>query len=363
MWYLIPPSPDYGQFAWESPADNQSELNENRLSRMWHNEIEGLNPGDGDEDKTIPSQIFGDLFSAAQRTVPRRDPLTLDLDGDGLETVPPSSTDPILFDHEGDGVKTGTGWVSADDGFLVLDRDGNGSIDSGRELFGDSTPLFDAEGNEIGKAEDGFAALAQEDTNADGVVDAQDARWAELRVWQDLNQDGVSQADELKTLDELGIAGISVAKTEYSQVLPGGNEIADLGTFIRSDGSTGSMGTTSTLADVNLAADTFYRSFDDTIPTTAETEALPDMQACPERGRRGSGMVRDLREAASIQSEAGSELADLLGQYAATDTHSGKGYRMRRRQDAHRRRMMRRAPRRMPCRAASSQKCDINHTF
>ena len=119
-------------------------------------------------------------FTLAQRFIPVRDPLTLDLDGDGLETVGTAAG--ILFDYNGDGIKTGTGWVLPDDGFLALDRDGNGLIDSGRELFGDSTPLFDADGNEIGKAADGFAALAQEDTNGDGVVDVDDTNWANLRV-------------------------------------------------------------------------------------------------------------------------------------------------------------------------------------
>ena len=147
-------------------------------------------------------------FNAAQNWTPRRDPLTLDLDGDGLETVAPSSTNPIYFDHDGDGVKNGTGWVKPDDGFLVLDRDGNGTIDSGRELFGDSTPL--AAG---GNAANGFAALAQEDTNFDGEVDTNDANFSRLRVWRDLNQDGLSQSDELSTLDSLNIAALNVTST------------------------------------------------------------------------------------------------------------------------------------------------------
>jgi VCBS repeat-containing protein len=256
------------------------------------------------------------IFDIAQRFVPRRDPLTLDLDGDGLETVPPSSANPILFDHTGDGIKVGTGWIKADDGFLVLDRDGNNTIDSGRELFGDSTPLFDAEGNETGKAEDGFDALAQEDTNADGVVNAQDARWSELRIWQDQNQDAISDPGELKTMSEAGIASINVSKTEHSRILPGGNEIADLGRYTRTDGTAASVGTTAGLADINLAADTFHRSFTDSIPLTAETETLPDMQ--------GSGRLRDLREAASLQTTEGANLQTLLTQYAATDTRTGQ---------------------------------------
>ena len=75
------------------------------------------------------------LFLNAQHWVPRRDPLAIDLDGDGIETVGISSTgNPILFDHDADGVKTGTGWLKGDDAWLVLDRNGNGTIDSGQEL-------------------------------------------------------------------------------------------------------------------------------------------------------------------------------------------------------------------------------------
>lgn len=88
-------------------------------------------------DLLHPSDSINTNFTAAQHFVHRRAPLTLDLDGDGIETVPPNATNPILFDHDGDGVKSGTGWIKPDDGFLVLDRNGNGTIDDGTELFGD----------------------------------------------------------------------------------------------------------------------------------------------------------------------------------------------------------------------------------
>jgi len=102
----------------------------------------------------------GSYFTTAQRFIPRRDPLTLDLNGNGIETVPVNVTNPILFDHEGKGIKPGTGWIAPSDGFLVLDRDGNGTIDNGTELFGDNTPLYAADGTVTGTAADGFAALA-----------------------------------------------------------------------------------------------------------------------------------------------------------------------------------------------------------
>ena len=237
-------------------------------------------------------------FSAAQTFVPRRDPLVLDLDGDGIETVGVNAANPIYFDHDGDGNQTSSGWVKADDGFLVLDRNGNGTIDNGTELFGDATPLSGG-----GKAADGFDALAQEDTNADGKVDDQDTNWNNLRVWRDLNQDGVSQSGELFTLDSLGIAALNVASTSHAQVLANGNRITELGSYIKTDGSQSGMGETSKTADVDLAEDTFHSQFTEHITLTTQSQGLPEVQ--------GSGQVRSLREATSLSPT----LADLLTQF------------------------------------------------
>jgi hypothetical protein len=75
-------------------------------------------------------------FKTSQLTA---SPIVLDLDGDGIEIT--QHTGAILFDHNADGIGTGTAWAGADDGLLVLDRDGNGLIDSGRELFGNNIGL------------------------------------------------------------------------------------------------------------------------------------------------------------------------------------------------------------------------------
>jgi hypothetical protein len=191
------------------------------------------------------NQVINSSFLASRTVAPaRRDPLILDLDNDGLETVGINTTTPILFDHTGTGLKTATGWVNPDDAFLVLDRNGNNTIDSGKELFGDATALYAG-----GTAADGFAALAQEDTNHDGLVNASDARFASLRLWRDLNQDGISQTGELFTLASQGITALNVASTANSQFLPNGNQIADLGGFVRSDGSSGTLGAVEQLAE------------------------------------------------------------------------------------------------------------------
>jgi hypothetical protein len=157
-------------------------------------------------DTPCSPNIFGDigdnvnsLWHAFKNWVaPRRDPLVLDLDGDGIETLGITSTTQVLFDYDEDGVKTGTGWIKGDDGFVVLDRNGNGTIDNGGELFGDQTLVNGA------KASDGFAALSAEDTNHNGKFDAGDTNFTKVRIWQDTNSDGISQAGELHTLNELG---------------------------------------------------------------------------------------------------------------------------------------------------------------
>ena len=143
-------------------------------------------------------------FSDARAWRQPVDPLMLDLDGDGLELKRADGS--ILFDHNADTIKTGTGWIGADDGILVRDLNANGTIDSGRELFGIDT--FKRDGK---NAVNGFDALADLDSNADGQLNAADLAWNSLQVWRDLDQDGVSDAGELLGLEALRINRIGVA--------------------------------------------------------------------------------------------------------------------------------------------------------
>jgi hypothetical protein len=151
--------------------------------------------------------------------VEHRDPLTLDLDGDGIETTGINGyANTVLFDHDGDGVKTGTGWVKGDDAFLALDRNGNGMIDNGSELFGIDTVMSNGQ-----NAANGFAALADLDSNGNGQFDSADAQFANVRLWRDLDQDGVSDEGELLTLEEAGVASINLSNVTTHTNLAGGN--------------------------------------------------------------------------------------------------------------------------------------------
>ena len=84
------------------------------------------------------------------------DPIALDLNGNGIETLAADGHDGAMFDHERSGIHTGTGWVHSNDGILVYDRNGDGKINNGGELFGDNTLLKDGF-----TAAHGFAALAE----------------------------------------------------------------------------------------------------------------------------------------------------------------------------------------------------------
>lgn len=227
------------------------------------------------EIKNAEFNING-LFDAArgQVIIQRRDPVVLDLDGDGIETVGTSAG--VMFDHDGDDVKNASGWVKGDDAFVVLDRNGNGRIDNGGELFGDHTVLASGK-----KAANGFEALAELDENKYGVFNATDARFAEVKLWRDLNQNGVSDAGELKSFAESGVLSIDLkGVTKDGQTLAGGNVLAQRTTYTRSNGTTGLTGTVDAAAKadatitegsggaLDLTSDPFYREFTDPVAVT-----------------------------------------------------------------------------------------------
>ena len=259
-------------------------------------------------------------------TPPRRDPLAIDLDGDGIETVGiPASGSPVLFDHDGDGVKTGTGWVKADDAWLVLDRNLNGLIDTGAELFGVDTLITVTEvpfGGSVAetvtrKANTGFEALATLDANHDGVFNASDAAFTQVRLWQDLNQDGISQSGELFSLADKGITAIGLTPSTTTTNLGNGNTVTGQASVTRSNGTSTQIDSVDPQAgNLTLADNPFYREFTDTIPLSAQARALPEMG--------GSGWLRDLREAMSLGTAKAASLTQLVSSFAATTTRDGQ---------------------------------------
>ncbi|QTW17772.1 calcium-binding protein [Comamonas kerstersii] len=243
------------------------------------------------------SKNIKEWWDRAKNWVWPRDPIILDLDGDGLETVGLASN--VYFDHDGDGILTRTGWVGQGDALLVWDRNANGSIDTGAELFGDFTPLPNGT-----LAPNGFAALAALDANGDGIIDASDPAFAELKLWRDASQDGQTGAGELISLADAGIVSLNLANTLKNQGLANGNVLSREGSFTRADGSTSAMG------EFNLATDTFNTKFAEQIEVPESLKSLPDMQ--------GSGSVRELWQAAA---QSGS-VAAVLAQFQSAATRA-----------------------------------------
>jgi len=164
--------------------------------------------------------------------------------------------------------------VGKDDGLLVLDRNHNGQIDNGSELFGNNTPLTNGQ-----KATNGFAALAELDTNHDGKIDAQDAAFADLRVWKDADSDGISQPDELLTLTEAGVTSISTGYTASTLVDANGNAHEQTGSFTRTDG------TNAAIDDVWFKVNQTHSIATQWLDVPDDIAALPDakgfMALCP----------------------------------------------------------------------------------
>ena len=160
-------------------------------------------------------------------------PLLLDLDGDGVE-----ADGLAFFDHAGDGFAELGYSMGDDDAMLVMDRNGDGVINDGSELFGEHTVLADGS-----TASDGFAALSDLDTNGDGMVSSLDADWGSLRLlrWVDSDGDGATDSAEMQALSSHGIASLGTQGTVSSHVDSKGNEHRLVGSFTKSDGATGTM--------------------------------------------------------------------------------------------------------------------------
>lgn len=167
-------------------------------------------------------------------------PILIDTAGDGYRLS--SAEDGVEFDLNDNGVRNErVAWTEpdSDDGWLVLDRNGNKQIDSGAELFGSRTPAY-ADATEP-KTSNGFDALVMAEGPsygggvADGTIDARDAVYRQLRVWLDRNHDGKADPGELRTLDSMGIVALGTAYKKVGKKDQYGNEFSLVGDILFRD--------------------------------------------------------------------------------------------------------------------------------
>lgn len=185
-------------------------------------------PEEGDDCKLVqnPDETLwsaGSELAVVSTECGNNSPIIIDVNGDGFQLT--GALTGVPFDINGDARADQLSWTAggSDDGFLVLDRDGSGTIDNGRELFGNFTPQLP------GDEANGFRALAVYDRpvsggNADGVIDQRDSIFTSLRLWQDTNHNGRSEATELHRLTQVGVERLHLDYKTSKKVDAYGNE-------------------------------------------------------------------------------------------------------------------------------------------
>lgn len=197
-------------------------------------------------------------------------PMAIDLDGEGIETIDINKSQ-IYFDVDNDGFREQTGWISKNEAILAIDKNENGKIDNQSEMFGSTEKT-------------GFEELKELDTNNDGIIDSKDADFNKIRIWQDLNENGVTDEGELKTATEAGIKSILTNSYKMNEI-NNNNIITEKATVVYNDG------TTKDLYDVATQYNDMYTVYGGDYILDADVIDLPWL--------RGYGNSIDLQLAAS----------------------------------------------------------------
>ena len=225
------------------------------------------------------------------------DPIVLDLNGDGKISINKRTNSNVYFDYLGDGTSIKTSWVGKEDGILVFDKNNDGKINDGSELLGNFTQKPDGS-----TTKHGYEALSLLDSNKDGIIDAKDEGFVNLKVWQDANSNGVVDEGEMKKLSEFNISSLNLAHQTENKNLEDRNKITHVGSYTMTDGSS------RTMADVEFSV----------LPNDSKVKVDEKYIKNHITGVNvgGTGRLADLAIAANISSD----LSELLCMYAMLDS-------------------------------------------
>lgn len=222
-------------------------------------------PPYGDPGDNNGNHAGGAAGGASDAEGARVDPLILDLNKDGFDIE--TKKFGAHFDLNCDGFAEKINWTRKD-AILALDKNHNGLIDDGSEVFGDFHLLADGS-----KAKNGFEALAQYDTNGDGVIDENDEIFDQLRLWVDENGDGVSDQGELKSLRDMHIKAINLDYDYVNQSTGTEALIGNVATFVYEDDTVGNIGEMWVSSDLYDAIEKVI------VGVTDMTDGLPNVRS------------------------------------------------------------------------------------
>lgn len=266
-------------YGWENYSDYKDKFN---------NAPPYANP-----DNTADDGVGGAAGETGNAEGAKVDPLILDLNNDGFNIE--TKKFGTHFDLNCDGFAERINWTRKD-AILALDKNHNGLIDDGGEVFGDFHLLADGS-----KAKNGFEALTQYDTNGDGVIDENDEIFDQLRLWVDENGDGVSDQGEMKSLRDMHIKAINLGYDYVNQ--PTGTEalIGNVATFVYEDDTIGNIGEMWVSSDLYDAIEKVI------VGVTDMTDGLPNV--------RSYGKVNSLH--AAIAMDETGELKSLVEDFVS----------------------------------------------
>lgn len=249
-----------------------------------------------DEEK---EQYKKQYIDAGNAPAPR-DPLVLDLGESGIELT--SIENGVHFDLDNNGFAELTAWIGTEDGFLAIDRNGNGVIDNGGELFGDQVVLKDGT-----ISTSGFEALADFNENGDDVIDKNDRDFLNLRVWVDKNHNGISESNELKSLSELDIVSINLNYTVADYIDSETGTIIAETALVSLGSSESGKHTTTTISEFWFVVDTSDTTQGDGEDIVFTNGNIPDVMV-------------------AIAEDDTGVLADLYNKFSTADNVSDKRY-------------------------------------